>query len=47
MLIGAAFAIFAYWLITVEHFNPLLIVPAIVATTLGATHLITRETPGS
>ena len=45
LLIGIVFAILAYWLITVERFNPLLIVPSIVASTLGASHLIKREAP--
>lgn len=44
-LIGLAFGVFAYWLITVEHFNVLLIIPSIVAATIGATHLTKREAP--
>jgi mannose/fructose/N-acetylgalactosamine-specific phosphotransferase system component IID len=44
-LVGLIFGFIAYWLITSEHVNPLVIVPAIVAVTIGATHLIKHEAP--
>jgi hypothetical protein len=44
-LIGLIFGAVAYWLITAEHVNALVIVPSIVATTIGVTHLIKREAP--
>ncbi len=42
---GVLFGILAYWLITERGSNPLLLVPSIVAATLGATHLIKRQAP--
>ena len=44
-LIGLIFGAVAYCLITVDHVNALVIVPSIVAVTLGLTHLIKREAP--
>ena len=44
-LIGLVSGAFAYWLIDTAHMNILLIVPAIVTTTLGVTHLTKREAP--
>ena len=46
-LIGLASGSFAYWLVEAMHLSVLVIVPAIVATTLGATHLTKREAPRS
>lgn len=45
MLIGLASAALAYWLITVEGFNALVLVPSVVAFTTGASHLTKREAP--
>lgn len=47
LLIGLVFGMIAYWLVTDEHFNVLVIVPSIVAATLGATNLVKREAPRS
>lgn len=44
-LIGLISAALAYWLITADHVNALILVPSIVAVTIGATHLIKREAP--
>lgn len=44
-LIGLIFGAVAYWLIVAEHFNALVIVPSIVAVTIGLTHLLKREAP--
>lgn len=44
-LIGLIFGAVAYWLITAEGVNALVIVPSIVALTIGITHLIKREAP--
>ncbi len=43
--IGLIFGVVAYWLITAEHANALVLVPSIIALTIGATHLIKREAP--
>jgi CRISPR/Cas system-associated protein Csm6 len=45
VLIGVVFGALAYWLITVEHMNALVVVPSVVAITIGATNLIKREAP--
>ncbi len=47
LLVGLVFGVIAYWLVTNQHFNVLVIVPSIVAATLGATHLFKREAPRS
>lgn len=44
-VIGLIFGSVAYWLITAEHVTALVIVPAVVAVTIGITHLIKREAP--
>jgi hypothetical protein len=44
-LIGLLCGAFSYWLIDAVHMSFLVIVPSIVATTLGATHLTKREVP--
>lgn len=46
-LIGLLCGAFSYWLIDAVHVSFLVIVPSIVATTLGATHLTKREVPPS
>jgi uncharacterized membrane protein YccC len=43
--IGLIFGSVAYWLITAEHVTALVIVPAVVAFTIGVTHLTKREAP--
>lgn len=45
LLIGIVFGAVAYVLISVSSFNALIIVPSVVAVTLGATHLIKKEAP--
>lgn len=44
-VIGLMFGSVAYWLITAERVNALVIVPAVAAVTIGVTHLIKREAP--
>lgn len=44
-LVGLIFGGASYWLITAERANPLIIVPSVVAVTIGATHLLKREAP--
>lgn len=44
-VIGMVFGAVSYGLITADHANPLVIVPSVVATTLGITHLLKREAP--
>ena len=45
MLIGLATAVFAYRLTADHDVSALVIVPAVVAATIGATHLVKREAP--
>ncbi len=45
ILCGLAFGVLAYCLITERGMNPLILVPAVVAATLGASHLIKYEAP--
>lgn len=44
-LIGLIFGAIAYWLINAGGVNTLVIVPSIIAATIGITHLIKREAP--
>lgn len=44
-LIGVASGVLAYWLIVDRGQNPLLIVPAVVAATIGFSHITKREVP--
>lgn len=43
LLIGLGFGVFAYWLVTDHGLNPLVLAPAVVAATIGATHITKRE----
>jgi hypothetical protein len=43
--VGVLAGVLAYWLITAHGTSPLLLIPAIVATTIGATHLVKYEAP--
>jgi hypothetical protein len=45
LLIGLAFGGLAYWLITNEGTNPLILVPSVVAATTGAIHIFKRQAP--
>jgi hypothetical protein len=40
---GAVFAVIAYLLVTASGYSPLIIVPSIVAATVGASHLTKTE----
>lgn len=44
-LIGLVFGAVAYWLIDAESANALVIIPSVVAFTIGITHLKKREAP--
>ncbi|EIU63094.1 putative membrane protein [Mycobacteroides abscessus subsp. bolletii 1S-154-0310] len=44
-LIGLVFGAVAYWLIDAESANALVIIPAVVAFTIGITNLKKREAP--
>lgn len=43
LLIGLASGVLAYWLIAERGQNALILVPAVVAATLGASHITKRE----
>lgn len=43
LLVGLAFGVLAYWLITERGMNALILVPAVVAATTGALHITKRE----
>ncbi|GEM_PF-3289468 len=45
LLIGLVSGVFSYWLITYNGVNALVIIPSIVAITIGATHITKREAP--
>lgn len=45
LLVGLLFGVVAYWLVSAEHYDALLLVPSVVAATLGASHLFKREAP--
>ncbi len=44
-VIGLAVGVVAYWLVTAQRANALVIVPSVVAVVIGVTHLVKRETP--
>lgn len=44
-LVGLAFSALAFWLVSAERVNALIVIPAIVAVTIGATHLVKYEAP--
>ncbi|SDS22025.1 hypothetical protein SAMN04488543_1304 [Friedmanniella luteola] len=43
LLIGLASGVFAYWLIADRGLNALILVPSVIASYIGATHLTKRE----
>ncbi|EYR65218.1 hypothetical protein N866_00065 [Actinotalea ferrariae CF5-4] len=43
LAVGLAFAVISYWLVVDRAFNPLVMVPSIVAATTGASHITKRE----
>lgn len=43
LLIGLAFGILSYWLITYQDLNVLIMVPSVVAVVTGAAHVTKRE----
>lgn len=45
LLVGLACGVLAYWLVAERDANPLVLAPAIVSATIGATHLYKREAP--
>lgn len=45
LLAGLVFGVVSYWFITTDDFNALVIIPSVVAITIGASHLIKREAP--
>jgi len=45
LVVGLIFGALAYWLIVRDSTSPLILVPAVVAATVGATHLTKREAP--
>lgn len=42
-IIGFAFGAVSYWLIMSKGVNPLVVVPSVVAATIGVMHLVKRE----
>lgn len=47
LVVGLLSAVFSYWLITSANINPIILVPSIVAATIGALHLTKIEAPRS
>lgn len=45
LAIGLISGCLSYWLITEREVSPLIIVPSVVAATIGATHISKREAP--
>jgi hypothetical protein len=45
LLIGLLFGALSYWLVTQRDYNPLAMVPSIVAATTGASHVSKRQAP--
>ncbi len=45
LLVGLVFGVIAYWLISVRDVNALIIIPSVVAVTMGACHITKREAP--
>lgn len=45
LLIGLVCGVLSYWLIAEQGFDALLIVPSVVAATMGASHITKREAP--
>ncbi len=43
LVVGLVFGALSYWLIADHGLNPLILVPSVVAVTLGATHISKRE----
>ena len=43
LIIGIVCGAFSYWLVSEHGLNPLILVPSVVAATIGATHLSKRE----
>lgn len=45
LIVGLSFGVLAYVLITRNGASPLLLVPSVIAATLGGTHLTKRQAP--
>ncbi len=43
LALGLVFGVIAYWLVVERDFNPLVMVPSVVAATTGATHITKRD----
>lgn len=43
LLVGLVSGAFSYWLVADHGLNPFIIVPSVVAATIGGTHLSKRE----
>lgn len=43
LLVGLVFGVLSYWLVADHGLNPLVIVPSVVAATIGVTHVSKRE----
>ncbi|MBL3689482.1 hypothetical protein D3226_05840 [Leucobacter chromiireducens subsp. chromiireducens] len=44
-VVGLVFGVFSYLLIVHGGVTPLLLVPSVIALTIGATHLVKHEAP--
>lgn len=44
-VVGLVFAVISFWLVDARGASALVIVPSIVAATIGASHLTKREAP--
>ena len=45
LLVGLSSGCFSYWLVTAREVNVLVIVPSIVAATIGALHIRKQQAP--
>ena len=43
LLISVSFGAFSYWLVTSHQLNAAILIPSVVAATIGATHLTKLE----
>lgn len=45
LVLGLVFGALSYWFITEHGQSPLVLIPSVVAATIGATHISKREAP--
>lgn len=45
LLLGLLSGVLSYWLITDHQANAMIIVPSIIAATIGATHITKKQAP--